>query len=601
MLSQSKMNLLKSVCVCFLLFNTCEQNVILHQSCDYMFLGGQICVSSQMLYLLDTTNCFKNMIEEYFMIDCDPVVFLITKSRMEEAYVKFYVEYFTHPYMIFKRNNHLLDDNYVGTKYVLSVSNKQSFKRVLHFLSYFNTMWGSKVKLLIFLLTNNEKDTQVLFEEVIEILKLENVNAVILCINKIYVFKSTFSEVFYNWDIICQNINITFKANKPLTSYTAACVDYKPRFLRTLQLSNRNDDVECKVMNIIASKLNFSFEYINENSVYDGGDVYENGTTFGNFKLLESKVNVISGGYQPLYARYKRFNQIFPHMFITTNWLVPYELIQTNLDYLSNMMDKGTLFLILGILILTTIVKICISKQINKSYAIGKTILHIYATFLGIATHLPENTVLRLTMILIIFINLFLNSMLSTSLTSRLADIEYRQKFNTEERILKSQLDVYAHPVHRAFFKNTEYFSRIHTVIDIYDCIHKLAEGQLVACAVSKLFNNYITGHYLNEDNTPLIYDSNVHLISHPLTIYTRRGFPYSDNMSDITLKMLEAGFSQKFTVDQDMIALSEDYKTHFLRFKHLEPIFIVILGAHGCSLVVFLLELIVFKLLKCF
>lgn len=530
-------------------------------------------------------NCFNELITNYFIETKEPINFIIPGALVKEHIVPYFAKNFEFPYLILDIKTKDFSKLQVGKKYIVHILSVQNLKDVISFSKFTNTRWDHDVIFLIFLVYN-------IYEigEIFDVLKMEDINAIIMLKSKIYFFKSVFSP--FNNQLCCYE-NITIISNKIRQTYHATYIDFRPfknnaHFLNVVQRGS----VELNIIEFIRKFLKFSLKIKLSNSPYDLGNVLDNGSLVGDFQYLENGTDIALAGYQLVENRYKRFHTTFPHVIGHFAWIVPSKLVKLNLNNWFTIIDSYALFILVGAIIIIIVILGLIPENNKVNSNITKKILTVYSIVLGVSTQIPKTDILRVILAAVVFINFFLNSFFSTILFSFLSDIRYAQEFDIAPNVFNSDLELYIHHSYINYFSNTNK-KKLKITYNINECFKGIADGKRYGCLKTKLFLNYLANFYTGKGKSKF-YVAKKSVAYHPFTIYTRRGFPLYKNFSDVVFRLWENGFILKeMEGDNKRSVDRQTAENDFLKMKHLKPVLFVILCGYGTSIVIFIAEVV--------
>lgn len=139
-----------------------------------------------------------------------------------------------------------------------------------------------------------------------------------------------------------------------------------------------------------------------------------------------------------------------------------------------------------------------------------------------------------------------------------------------------------------------------HLVLE--DCKQQLKTSLNVACAADEYVSGLLVKRYNTDDRTPLTNKVKECLSLHWDVYVVKYGFPLLDKFNFYIQSMLEAGLYNKWVEDVaeatgKWMSNEESRSARKLTIKHFEGPFGILLIGCGISLVVFILELIVFRM----
>lgn len=594
--------------IIFIMFSASKENIMTILFVLLLVINNQL--SNQDMSF---SGCENDIIKDYFIYSGTPLAFILDEDGpVENSLLSNFVQEFSHSIYVFSINK-AKEQVPVNTNYIFSINNISKFYEILDFLKTYSTFWDYHLKFLIFL-----EDDRVV-KDIFKALTIEDVNALIISENantgifKMFVFKAVYCNVRNcSWNSItphyCNNISsYTIVNNLPNKMYKCMFVNFDPYFKNlpnnTLSTTKGNYGLEFQILNLIGEKLGFVIKYVMSEIVDDYGEVFVNGTITGNFlKMKNNEADLIACAYQLQYTRCKRFHYTFAHLFDKAHWCVPYKSVQTNLNKLLKVVDDLASYLILGLICVVIAAMNFVGRNIDNDpfyKPLVNVVMKVFTVMHGVPTKLPKHRILRMMITIIIFLNMVLSIVLSSHISSQLANIQYANQYDTDDKLYNSNLELYAYRTHKDYFKDTHIYDRIKETTNSNLCLDDIIYGKNVACMKASFSRNYLLGHYNWNLSKPLLYCSKEVIAMHPLTIYMRRGFPYYKRMSEVVLSLTESGFIGYFREKQLKPFNEQQDSANFLRLNELKYIFISVFAVQFISVIVFLCEILHHKYIK--
>ncbi|CAH0560070.1 unnamed protein product [Brassicogethes aeneus] len=488
----------------------------------------------------------------------------------------------------------------VDVNYFFSIACKENLLSIIKYLKNYNRNWNHHTKFFITVLNQ----TQTLLDDVIDIIAWEDMNAILLTTyDEVYIFKGVYCYTqTCSWNGVvplCPGKNVTIIQNKPRETYTATYMTYQPYFINVTSNELIKYDyfeskgLEHSMLALLAEITKIKVHIVVSEETSNYGTVLPNGTATGALQQFdENRFDFILGCYVATINRTYHFYYTFPVLHVALQWFVPYDLIRSE----NTISDVYTLSLVTLTVILVGCAIHLSQKYKKHPVTIGFIVLTIYAILIGAPIKLLRNTPFRVLISCVIALNFFLNLIFLTAVTSNLANVQYRQKIDMEEQLIKSDLELYAYSLDHGFFRNSPYETKIKHCYDENECMKVAAKERKTAYAYSTKSSNYIINHFSEEKGKPLLHAIKGKIALLPLTIYMRRGFPYYRIFSQNLLRIRESGFLEKFLTDIQGIE-NKEYpdKKLLIHLESLKPLFVSLFCMHWIAFCVFIAE-IVFK-----
>nr|XP_023023422.1 uncharacterized protein LOC111511625 [Leptinotarsa decemlineata] len=378
-----------------------------------------------------------------------------------------------------------------------------------------------------------------------------------------------------------------------------------------------NQGIDVNLLNMVASTLNLIVLYESSNVSF-WGEAFVNKSFTGDLSLLDRNdvdVDILLGGYTKSYARSVYFDCSRSYIQETLVWCVPHELVTLGLKPLIDILN-GPVWI--GVILLYIIFTLGIwylsTTDLNQERSVysrlGDTSLNNFLVLLGFcANTLPKSGLVRFLMGLLIIFSLHLNILYSSYLTSILSSHNFKEKYNSVELIYKYNLDTY-------FINSEGYFQSYGKEEDnlvggvpislilhkwkectnLETCTENLLTSKKAALCIPNLHKQYLFNNVENlASRKSLIYCLNDHVVTFPIIMIMRKGFPLYDVFQSIMNRISSAGFIAKWEYD----ILRDKHKSHIdldegtIKFVNLLPIFNILLVGYIFSTVILIVEII--------
>lgn len=500
--------------------------------------------------------------------------------------------------------------------YVMIPQNIEHLQELVDYINRDSSMWEN-IRFLIIAL--NVKDQNDFVMRATNLLKMEDINGIILTKNAFeeenydcYVFKNV-NCYYYSceWNLLskrnlnfCQNGLLAYNKNTTqfknsianrVFSVIANNIEPNVINLQNGTLSGPtalNYGVEHNILNLIAEILNISFVYYTTESGMWPGDAYDNGTIAGLLNKLEEKTaDIAIGAYIWTSRRSARFYPVFLFVENKFGWFVPYvleDVYNISFDWL-----VFNMFLISFIAL--TLIQYLFNVLRSKCVNFDRILFLVFSALINIPTVTKGGPITKSIWIIVLFLNLFLSMTLYTFLTSFLAGLTQDYKYNTMEKILSSNLTIRVQEVLIPDFSDRPFYNRIVDCKIRYDCIKSVATEKNSTYGFNHLIPELIINKFAIENEQQINYVK--YPVNFPLVIYLRHGFPYYRRILFRILNIVEEGFIHKFIADLKDKKFKKIKKSeNELKFKHFKPIFLFYLTLCCFNIVVFICEIVVYR-----
>ncbi|KAI2474341.1 Ionotropic receptor 104 [Diabrotica virgifera virgifera] len=379
---------------------------------------------------------------------------------------------------------------------------------------------------------------------------------------------------------------------------------------KTVSGNSVNHGVEMDILHIVAKKLNYDVIYYKSDIM---GEMIDDHSGDGNFdKLLNFEVDIVLGGYTKTVVRYRSFDSTMYYIADSLTVCIPFYPVVRNdsvditrifggvtilisiilalilngvLLYISNVILRRSKFFISPIRVITTVLKITITIACINS---------IPLTFSG-----------YFAMILIIFQSFYLNQMFTIFIARSLLLKVFDQKYSSFEAILENNLTTYYSrnsirsfndsdsEIRRQYWKNCD---------DHRMCLREVAFNRTAVLYSSRIISEYMATNYFSADNDPLVYcyDNYVNMLP---TMYMQKGSILFKTVTDVIFRITEGGFIFKWLSDmnwykrviaKEVLDISfQTAKETRISYRHLTPVFKILLICYGISIVIFFGEIV--------
>ncbi|KAI2473914.1 Ionotropic receptor 117 [Diabrotica virgifera virgifera] len=397
---------------------------------------------------------------------------------------------------------------------------------------------------------------------------------------------ATYNEIAFS-DNTFKTVRAKFYPSAPFVIHNGTTFDVK------------HPGIEIKLLQTIAKICNLNVEYYLSDPKYTRGEVFKNGTPTKEFKELhEGKYDVILGGYIITYPRAMYFNPSVPYSPGYLLWCVP------NNPYYKYSINIQRVVLVVGPLILILLVVFIWyankSKQPRLKFgtSVEGIILNSFSICIFVPIpRLPKTDRLRYLVGLLIIFAFFCTTMFTTTITSLFIGKVPSQKFDSMEKIFKSNLKTYYSTNTFRFFTDgiIPGISKEELAKRRIDCTDTLKCLKGVAKEDSALLASKSSVEYLlntkRVDQTSIYCFNSVHGLARGLIM--RKGFRYTEKFNKIIHLLVSKGIVQKW---RNEIFWNYHPETNLdvqeLNLEELSVVFYILIFGYSCSFLMFLCEI---------
>lgn len=369
-------------------------------------------------------------------------------------------------------------------------------------------------------------------------------------------------------------------------------------------------------MNMLADFMNITVIY--EKSSYGvWGNIDEYCCATKDLKLLQqNQIDLVLGGYVKTSTRALLFDSSQTHIQESLVLCVPHQLLVIGIKNFLSVLRPDVWVFVLVLYFLVSFLMWRTSLFKNDEYIsytnMSHCLLNNFLVFIGFTVNtLPKTIRVRYFMSIFIIFSLKLNMLYTSYLTSILSSPNYREKYGNMEEIYNYNLETYFVPNSKMFFQGNDN-KRISNVplstirkrwrncSDIPKCFNSLLSGNVSAVCMPQLYKEYLLNHQKGK-NKRSIHCLQENVISFPLTILMRKGFPLF-HLFDIAIgRIVAAGFVDKWTKDI-LMTKPEKMERHpeenvYIDFNDLVPVFYTVLFGFASAFVTFIIEIVVKRL----
>ncbi|KAF5299271.1 hypothetical protein FQA39_LY02444 [Lamprigera yunnana] len=315
-----------------------------------------------------------------------------------------------------------------------------------------------------------------------------------------------------------------------------------------------DDGIEICILNTMAEMANFSIIYSLSNEIQDWGSIYLNGTATGALLAVKKEtVDIAVSSYSASVESTLHFDTIPYPIPESLKWCVPRADLIPPWKYVISVLKPETLF---GIVVLFILVSMCLwrlsyfqNNESNIYKTLSSTMQNIFATMLNVAIKTaPKSNILRLTFLLWIFFSLHMNLIYQTFLMKSFAQPQFEDQIETIEDILKNNLHMGFVPTAKRFYKNNNdsnslvILEKWQDCPNIHTCLQNTAFKKNSATCIPYQFLRYVYKNYSDPIGKSLLYCFKNNIVTYPLQMVLRKGFPFKEYYTDLVAWICDSG-----------------------------------------------------------
>ncbi|CAH0553511.1 unnamed protein product [Brassicogethes aeneus] len=514
----------------------------------------------------DLTECIGTLLKTFIIEIHQAIVKPISVILDEDNFVANHVlpilhDEFTWPIYVtdLNKTKEFRKRTRCSLNYVLAIKSVENLVGIVKGLKDGDEYWNHHVKLLIVVMSD---ENWRIMEKIADVIRWEDVNAVIITQDVIWVIKGTYCVLngcqWNEWDTIVSNCpkNVRVVQNKVRKMYRALYMPNEPCNINVTNNSIGKYDyfihngVLYSILTVIADLVRIKLHLFKTKHTY--GNVYSNGTCTGVFKEFENKnFDLLLACLAFSNDRTAKFYNTYPLLNLKFVWFVPHGLVSTNLKSLGQMVDPEILCLLVASLGLVGMAIRVTGVFLRHPFNAQTVAFTIYSAAIGAPVHIPRLNALRLLLSFVVVLNIFTNVAFLTALTSNLSNLKYAEKIDSELKIIKYNLQPYAYATLKNYFDNTVLKGRVEGCYNSKQCMKDVAYKKNTALAYATTNNNYIINNY-TDNGYPLLHIIKDEIGTIPLSLYMRRGFHFYTHVNKYLFLLNDCGFLAKFFKDND-------------------------------------------------
>lgn len=383
------------------------------------------------------------------------------------------------------------------------------------------------------------------------------------------------------------------------------------------ELYDFDDGLEINLINTIAERANFKIIYSMSHTTQNFGTVNSNGTTTGVFTVLrEESADIAMGSLALSEQRAEKFDFSTTYYTESLTWCVPHAKSQPAIEKLTNTLKTETWVVLVFAYCLCSLLVWALSHLETKELKFYKSFPNVMqntlSIVLGMAVKtLPKTTIVRCFLFLWIFNSLVMGIYYTTFMISTLTGSSYVDQISTLDGIFESKLKLYLMPNTIQYFNGSTWQMRKvlkewNNCTHIHDCLARVAYQRDSAICIPRLYLEYVNNRYVDANKQPLLYYFKESVVSYPVTMYMTKGYPLKQRINELVEWIVSAGFIKAWERNvfdykwKNATTLAEESmeepEYNWLTIHHLEAVLFSLAIGHSVAVLVFILEILVFK-----
>ncbi|KAF5289203.1 hypothetical protein FQR65_LT00089 [Abscondita terminalis] len=316
-----------------------------------------------------------------------------------------------------------------------------------------------------------------------------------------------------------------------------------------------DNGIEILTLNTLAKMMNFSISYTKSKQIQDWGTVFSNGSSTGTMKSLQQNfIDAAVGSFSATVDSHRYLETITYAAPETLHFCVAHSQVIPKWKYFLVILKPGTLVLIIFYYFVISFFLWKLSLSIEDESQVYKSfttyLLYLFSIMVNVAVNvLPKSSRIRTGIILWIFVNIHLQVLYQTRMTSVFAKPIFEPQINSFDEVIQNELEFYSLSISKRFFMNNEDpLSRYVTMKwincdDIKFCLNEVAFNRNVTMCVPKMYMKYVKNNYVTKTGRPLIYCIKRPLLNFPIQMMLRKGFPLKHRFRRLMFRIVAAGF----------------------------------------------------------
>lgn len=251
-----------------------------------------------------------------------------------------------------------------------------------------------------------------------------------------------------------------------------------------------------------------------------------------------------------------------------------------------------------GLFIVAICILLIMEKIINHFFKQEKieAMLDLLRALIGSATLWePKKSFMRMSFLLVLFPFIIVTSYIQSELTSFITITPYEEiNIEKSEDLMDQNIEVFTSNYHRQFFLSTPLNNHIKTWETDYKCYDSLKFNHSKACAHDCTFLRRAKYDRPYIKISPDIYLQKYFAYVFPID------YPIMHRIRNIYSRLHEAGIIKRIGGQYERNGSEKTSTKSFLLLDEISPLFFFLMYGYICAIILFFVEVLSFKLLKC-
>ncbi|XP_017778387.1 PREDICTED: uncharacterized protein LOC108564028 [Nicrophorus vespilloides] len=318
--------------------------------------------------------------------------------------------------------------------------------------------------------------------------------------------------------------------------------------------------LEIRLLDLVAEVANFTTKYSISGNLNDWGTIHVKDNTISSL-LIQGKMDLGVGSMSATVDRHFELDWTGSYFLDALGFCVPHAEEKPQWKKLSGIMHGHVWMAIGASIIITIITTYSFSRRCTWSnefttyktyFGASQKVLAIFLT--NSINRLPKTINVRIIISVWIIVSFFLTTAYQTCLMSSLTKPDYEPQIKTISELLDADMELLFVQATKRYFDSEvstedskEMLRRWKDCPSIDDCLQRTAYKRDSVVVASRLYTSYAESGYKSSDGLPLLYCFRHSIVTFPIVIYMRKGFPLRDRIDKIVDRINSAGFLQQW------------------------------------------------------
>lgn len=377
------------------------------------------------------------------------------------------------------------------------------------------------------------------------------------------------------------------------------------------------DGLEIRLMNTMAKAANFSVVYITSEVGQDWGFVDINGRATGAFQYLKNEeADAAISSFAVSVESHFYFDSIVYDIPEALIWCVPHA---THVPKWKNLLDIIPVDTCMILIAIYTVVCFCMWRlsvyehsESNLYKKLINCLQNVLAVILNIAVKVqPKSLTVRCFFMIWVFFTLHINVEYQTSLISAFSHPRYEKQIKTVTDIFENNLKLWLLSTAKPFFMNNDDWVSVKIVQNWNDCanisicLSRTAYNRDSGTCTPRLYKEFINNLYVNQKKEPLLYCFKESIVTFPLQMLLRKGYPLKEYFLTLYRRISAAGLTahwerqileNQLKTSSDSSETTDDNTEFKITIEHLYLLFVYLVLGYISGFVTLLAEIHVSK-----